>query len=283
MISILQEIKSNGTTILISDHRLHCFLPLTDQFLYLRNGELTKSWDKAGFQKLTLEEAGQYGLRHQEFKRNAPDLSFIGREILLSGQNIRFHYGHQSDILKGIDFTLSTGSVSAVVGENGKGKTTFGKILCGLLKQKSGQIFYRGKPVASAKRSQLSYFVMQDADYQLYAESVGNELVLGRRITEELREKAYTAMELFDLIRLKDRHPQSLSGGEKQRVTLAAAYCSDAKVIVLDEPTSGLDAVNAKRVARFIRLLSDQDKAVAVITHDPFLIHLVCDQFIYIQ
>lgn len=93
----------------------------------------------------------------------------------------------------------------------------------------------------------------------------------------------YTAMELFDLVRLKDRHPQSLSGGEKQRVTLAAAYCSDAKIIVLDEPTSGLDAVNTRRVARFIRLLSDHDKTVAVITHDQFLIHLACDHSISIH
>lgn len=282
LISILEEIKNSGTAILISEHRLHCFLPIADQYINLKNGTLAKSWTRDAFKNLTVEEAEQYGLRHPQYGQNRSDLTCVNREVLITGQNIRFHYARQPDILQGLNFTLKAGSVSAVVGENGNGKTTFGKILCGLLKQKSGQILYRGKPASPAKRSQMSYFVMQDADYQLYAESVGNELVLGRKITDALREKAYTAMELFDLVSLKDRHPQSLSGGEKQRITLAAAYCSDAEIIVLDEPTSGLDAVNAKRVARFIRLLSGQNKTVVVITHDELLIRLACDRSICI-
>lgn len=283
LISILQEIKAAGTAILISEHRLHCFLPVADQYLYLRNGELEESWDRRTFQGLSAEKAKQYGLRHPQEELLLSRSDFVNKEVLLAGQDIGFCYAHQPDILHGLDFVLKAGSVLAVVGNNGNGKTTFGKILCGLLKQKTGQILYHGRPVSAAKRNQLSYFVMQDADYQLYAESVGNELVLGRKITGSLRDKAYTAMELFDLVRLKDRHPQSLSGGEKQRVTLAAAYCSDAEIIVLDEPTSGLDAVNAKRVARFIRFLSDRDKTVVVITHDRFLIHLACDYSINIQ
>ncbi len=283
LIEILTEIKKNGTTILISEHRLHCLLPITDRYIYLKQGSLAKCWSKSDFEKMTLEETEKYGLRHPDSGKNLFIPSCRDKGDLLVGKAVGFHYAHQCLVLNKLDFSLGKGSVVAVVGKNGKGKTTFGKILCGLLKQKSGKILYRDKPISAAKRCRNSYFVMQDADYQLYAESVGNELVLGKKVTEAIKEKAYAAMALFDLTNLKDRHPASLSGGEKQRVTLAAAYCSDAEIIVMDEPTSGLDAINAKRVAKFIQLLSNANKTVVVITHDELLLRAVSDSIILIN
>ena len=283
LIEILKEIKNNGTTILISEHRLHCFLPIADRYICLEQGGLANCWSQEEFEKMTPKEAERYGLRHPDSGKNSSAPSCTDKDVLLVGKDVGFHYTHQASILNELNFSFSKGSVVAVAGKNGKGKTTFGKILCGLLKQKSGEILYRGKPVSASKRCRNSYFVMQDADYQLYAESVGNELVLGKKVTDTIKKKAYAAMELFDLINLKDRHPASLSGGEKQRVTLAAAYCSDAEIIVMDEPTSGLDAINAKRVAKFIRLLSNADKIVIVITHDELLIRAACDSIILIE
>ncbi len=283
LIEILAKIKNNGTTILVSEHRLHCFLPIADRYLCLEQGQLARCWSQAEFKKMTLAEAEKYGLRHPDSGKNPLIRACSAGDYLLVGKELEFHYAGQASILNKLDFSLSKGSVVAVAGKNGMGKTTFGKILCGLLKQKSGEILYRGKPISASKRCRNSYFVMQDADYQLYAESVGNELVLGKKVTETIKQRAYAAMELFDIIKLKDRHPASLSGGEKQRVTLAAAYCSDAEIIVMDEPTSGLDAINAKRVAQFIRLLSAANKAVVVITHDELLIRAACDSTIVIE
>ncbi len=283
LIEILTEIKNNGSTILISEHRLHCFLPIADRYLCLEQGRLANCWSQGEFEEMTLEEAEKHGLRHPDSGKKSSVPSCTNMDDLLVGKEVGFHYAHQASLFHRLDFSLSKGSVMAIVGKNGKGKTTFGKILCGLLKQKSGKILYRDKPISASKRCRNSYFVMQDADYQLYAESVGNELVLGKKVTSALKKKAYAAMELFDLTALKDRHPASLSGGEKQRVTLAAAYCSDAEIIVMDEPTSGLDAINAKRVAKFIRLLSSSNKTVLVITHDELLIRLACDSTILIE
>ncbi len=108
---------------------------------------------------------------------------------------------------------------------------------------------------------------MQDADYQLYADSVGNEIVLGKILNEELR----------------DRHPASLSGGEKQRVTMAAAYCSRAELIVLDEPTSGLDGDGVLKVAAWVKKLAEAGKTVVIITHDQILSKLACDQVVELR
>lgn len=75
-------------------------------------------------------------------------------------------------------------------------------------------------------------------------------------------------MQLFDLTELRDRHPHSLSGGQQQRLVIACAFAKKPDVIILDEPTSGLDGANLHRIAGALRQLSDEGKAVLVITHD---------------
>ena len=126
-----------------------------------------------------------------------------------------------------------------------------------------------------------TYFVMQDADYQIYADSVGNELVLGKKVTEDLRNRAYDALDAFHLTALKDRHPASLSGGEKQRVTIAAAYCSDADIIILDEPTSGMDGEGVLSLSKWVTFLAQKGKTIIIITHDDLLCDMACDNRFY--
>ena len=164
-----------------------------------------------------------------------------------------------------------------VAGPNGAGKTTLARVLCGAVRAQAGVVTLDGAPVSRRVRRRLSYFVMQDADYQLYAGSVADEVVLGRRVDDALKARAWEALEAFDLVDLADRHPASLSGGQKQRVTLAAAYCSDAQLVVLDEPTSGLDGRGVSEVAQWCRALAAAGKAVVVITHDELLARLAGD------
>ena len=126
----------------------------------------------------------------------------------------------------------------------------------------------------------MSYFVMQDADYQLYAGSVADEVVLGRKVDDDLKARAWEALDTFDLIDVANRHPASLSGGQKQRVTLAAAYCSDAELVVLDEPTSGLDGRGVAEVSLWCKKLARSGKTVVVITHDSLLARLAGDAIV---
>ena len=83
-------------------------------------------------------------------------------------------------------------------------------------------------------------------------------------------------LEQFGLIHLKDRHPQSLSGGEKQRLVIACAVAKKPDVIILDEPTSGLDGRNMQKVADILNDMAEKGAAVIVITHDLELINKVC-------
>lgn len=179
--------------------------------------------------------------------------------------------------IRNISLAFPHGSVTALTGENGAGKTTLCKVLCGLLRQKSGSITLDGRELSCAQRRRISYFVMQDADYQLYSDSVINELLLGQEPSQDNKRRAEEALELFRLQAVRNRHPASLSGGEKQRVVIAAAYCSDAEVFVFDEPTSGMDGEGLLSMARWADILAQAGKTVIIITHDELLADIACD------
>lgn len=190
---------------------------------------------------------------------------------------VGYRYPSSGRGIVGVDARFPFGSVTIVAGENGVGKTTLARILCGALREQSGCVLRGGSPLSRRQRRRRSYLVMQDADYQLYAGSVADEVVLGRRVDGALRSRAWDALAAFDLTDLADRHPASLSGGQKQRVTLAAAYCSDAELVVLDEPTSGLDGDGVLEVVQWCRSLAAAGKAVVVVTHDKLLARLAGD------
>ncbi|MGF9906154.1 ABC transporter ATP-binding protein [Brevibacillus porteri] len=286
LIEILSKLKQNGTTLLISEHRLVPFLPVVDLFVCMENGKIARTWTKDEFCRLSHDDVRAYGLRHPDMtlaetakKREQPEMS----EFMVEGRELSYFYKKKNDGITDINISLPQGSVTALTGENGTGKTTLCKILCGLLRERKGTIVSQGRSLSASKRRAASYLVMQDADYQLYADSVGNEIVLGKILNEELREKAYEAMDAFGLRELRDRHPASLSGGEKQRVTMAAAYCSEAELIVLDEPTSGLDGDGVLKVAAWVKKLAETGKTVVIITHDQILSKLACDQVVELR
>lgn len=280
LIEMLGTLKQNGTTLLISEHRLHPLLPVADSFVCLEKGRIAHIWTKDDFSRLAYEDVRSYGLRHPNMVSNGTLHQSEERsaaEPVLEGQKLAYCYKRNGEGIHDVDIELPKGSVIALTGKNGAGKTTLGKILCGLLRQRRGTVFRQGFPLSASRRRAFSYLVMQDADYQLYSDSVGNEIVLGRRLNDALRLRAYEAMDTFDLRGLRDRHPASLSGGEKQRVTMAAAYCSDMELIVLDEPTSGLDGDGVLKVAAWAKKLARAGKTVVIITHDKALMELACD------
>lgn len=285
LIDILGQLKQNGTTLFISEHRLHPLLAVADLFVCMDQGKIARIWTKDEFARLSPQDVRPYGLRHPAMVKEAPRDVTNARllPLAMEGRGLTFHYKRNGDGIRDWDITLPQGSVTALTGENGAGKTTLCKLLCGLLRQQKGTITSKGRKLSASQRRASSYLVMQDADYQLYADSVGNEIVLGRRLDEALRSKAYEAMAAFGLSELRDRHPASLSGGEKQRVTMAAAYCSKAELIILDEPTSGLDGDSLLKVVAWVKKLAQGGKTVVLITHDSILTELACDQVIVME
>lgn len=300
LIAILSDLKRRGVAVVVSEHRIHRFLPVADEYLCMRDGRIACRWSAEDLSALSVDEAREHGLRHplagvidgREETRRPNVLRVSGVEGLTTPaaecdgatrprawrvEGLTYRYPSTGRGIACVDASIPVGLVTVVSGENGAGKTTLAKVLCGVSREQAGRVTLDGKPVSRRERRRHSYFVMQDADYQLYAGSVADEVVLGRRVDGVLKARAWEALATFDLTDLADRHPASLSGGQKQRVTLAAAYCADADLVVLDEPTSGLDGRGVVEVADWCRALARSGKAVVVITHDELLTGLAGD------
>jgi energy-coupling factor transport system ATP-binding protein len=268
--------KSQGKTIVVAEHRLHYLRGVCDRVVYLSEGKIKGEYTWWEFEDISTEERSAMGLRAlslDDINKMRSTVSNQGGDTLKLS-NFIYTYKRGSKALDIPTLTLPKGGVIAVVGLNGAGKSTFARCLCGLNKRFRGTLTLNGKILRNGARRKKCFMVMQDVDHQLFTESVLDEILLGMQ-----KEDADAAKDILDslhLLDLKDAHPMSLSGGEKQRVAIATAIASEREIIVFDEPTSGLDLTHMQRVAKNIRRLKEMDKTVFVITHDPELILSCC-------
>lgn len=111
--------------------------------------------------------------------------------------------------------------------------------------------------------------VMQDVNYQIFTESVWQEISIVN-CDDELKIKVLKDLKLYDK---KDFHPQILSGGEKQRLLIGLARVSNKPIVILDEPTSGLCKNQMMKIVDYLHEMKAMGKIIIVITHDYKLIH----------
>lgn len=196
---------------------------------------------------------------------------------MLEGENLCFYYQkhlrhkEREYVLKNLDFTMYKGSSVGLVGLNGTGKTTLARNISGIEKLKEGKIIDdKGNPLSSKELMEASYFVFQDSDYQLFSETVLDEMLLGLPVgdKEENREKAISILKDLGLEKYIDKHPFTLSRGEKQRLTIACGIMKNAKVFLYDEPTSGCDRESMIAISTLIKKQIQKGITVLIISHD---------------
>jgi energy-coupling factor transport system ATP-binding protein len=281
---VLAILKEKGCTVVISEHRLYYLRELADRVILMADGTIVRSFDKPEFLRLTNEDAGQLGLRCLFAKEltaktdGMPEASSL--KPVLAVENLSFQYPGCKKVLENVTFSVGPGEILGIVGQNGTGKSTLMELICGLRREKIGVICINGKKAGARQRMRSTYYVMQDCDYQLFTESVEQELLLGNAKRPGLREKAGHVLRLLDLADYRERHPASLSGGQKQRVSIAVAFMKDASILCFDEPTSGLDLENMRRTAVLLKELAQTGKAVVVISHDHEFLLSACSRII---
>ena len=146
-----------------------------------------------------------------------------------------------------------------------------------------GTVQIDGEYLKRKQRTNHSFFVQQDADYQLYAPTVLDEFWIGKKETPALKETALARLNEMGLDAFHNRHPASLSGGQKQRLLLAIAAASSRSLLVFDEPTSGLDGYNMRLTVQLFKQLAKEGKCVLLITHDMDLIAEAADCVLYLE
>ena len=283
MQTILLSWKKQGKTIVIAEHRLAWLRGIADRILFFESGRITQDLYVDQFWKKTEAEFHDMGLRAAGTFAPSYRLEQTDTQGSIEFRELQYSF-KKTKVLDIPNLKIPKGAVVAVLGDNGAGKTTFARCLCGLIKKSEGTLYYNGKIYTNKQCIHLCYMVMQDVNHQLFSESVLTEVLLGVDVPAEDREViAESILSELDLLDYKEAHPMSLSGGQRQRVAIAGAIASHKEIIVFDEPTSGLDYRHMKEVARNIRKLSDMGKTQFVITHDPELVASCCNYFIFMD
>lgn len=271
----LVALKETGHTLVVAEHRLYLFAGLADHVYRLEGGRIVEHLTGPEFFALDEDARRARGLR--SFRREpvslpAPPAADVN-EPGLHVRDLRFSYGKGPRVIDLDRLDFPAGAVSILAGENGAGKSTLARLIAGLEKLPRGARIGIGKRASSAReRNARVGMVMQDVRRQLFSESVRREVTLGiggERAGEVDVDRLLARLDLADQV---DRHPLALSGGQAQRLVVAATVAASKDVVIFDEPTSGVDLGHLTSIAALVRELADAGRTVIVITHDPELI-----------
>ena len=285
---ILAQLKSKGYTILIIEHRLHYLAELCDRLIVMENGSIVREYEKDSLRTIGNDELHKRGLRGLHlFQNNSKTQITLQRQHtdkpLLTLHDIHFSYQKNAEVLKGIHLSIYPGDKIALIGKNGCGKTTLGKILCGLKREKSGNLLFDGSAFPARVRSKTVGYVMQNVDFQLFGCSVYDDLLLGNEMLHDRENQIQTVLAKIGLSELQEQHPTTLSMGQKQRLVVAASFLQKKRLTIFDEPTSGLDYGSMKNVCTLIDLITGDSNASVIITHDYEFIVNVCNRAVLLE
>ena len=295
---VLSELKREGKTVVVLEHRLFYLSGLIDRMVVIEDGAVASVYDAARALSLDDRSLARMGLRSLRLESALRAIPAHGQSLpkhegtAFEAKGLTFSYGsrrstrsagstpHRSRTIGPLNFSARSGEVVGVIGENGAGKTTLSRLCCGLEKEDRGTVSVDGRPLSPKERLGRIRLVMQDPDYQLFSDSVLEELSLGGRRDAGTCERALRGLGLWDM---RDAHPATLSRGQKQRLTIACALVDEATAYFFDEPTSGLDRENMERVASGIRLLARSGGVVFAVSHDCEFLLSACDRILRLR
>ena len=293
-----------GTTVIITEHRLEDIFPYADRAVVMEKGRVIADDTPGKVGQLLFEQANPmfaamptpvrvyYGAggtgespltvrqgrswlsrrfpnRPEKDAIAAPPLPEEVKDPALVLKELWFRYEKDSpDILRGVSAEIPTGSLYAILGGNGAGKSTTLKAISGICRPYRGKVTLLGKPVDKYKSSELFHgcLAMLPQDPK--------SLFVKKTVREDLSEmtKDKSSIEriaaLCQITELLDSHPYDLSGGEQQRAALAKVLLTEPKMLLLDEPTKGIDSFFKETFAGILSDLKKQGITIVMVSHD---------------
>lgn len=212
---------------------------------------------------------------------------------MIAIKNIQFHYDPGKTILNDLSLSVEKGSITAILGPNGTGKTTLLHTILGLLAPQSGEIWIAGKNIDEYKRSELSQVMslVPQSEVVPFNFKVIEYVLLGRTPqlgfldmpSEHDIELVRDTLEMLEIQHLEQRAVTELSGGEQQMAILARALVQEPQLLLLDEPTSHLDLSNKGRLLKILQTLSQRGVTIVFSTHDPDAAAMIADHVILLK
>ena len=292
-----------GTTVIITEHRLEDIFPYADRAIVMDGGKVIANDTPRNIGKLLYEQKNDmfaamptpvrvfYGAEgsgdcpltvregrtwlsktYSEPKVNTLPVDALDEEIehpALSLKELWFRYEKDSpDVLRGVSAEVPTGTLYAIVGGNGAGKSTTLKAVCGICKPYRGKVKVFGKPVEKYKSAELFggclAMLPQDPKSLFVKKTVREDLA---EMTKDEKRIAEIAA-VCEIESLLSSHPYDLSGGEQQRVALAKVLLTNPKLLLLDEPTKGIDSFFKEKLADILCKLKEQGITIVMVSHD---------------
>ncbi len=270
-------------TLVVVEHRVEVWLPIVSRVIVLGDGGIVADGAPEavlGREGAALASRGVWVPGIPPARPPAPARPPGGALLSASGLAVQRVAGHP--VASGIDLRVRAGAALAITGPNGAGKSTLGLALAGLVPPASGLLVAAPElagdagpqPIRWASRQLLTRIgtVVQDPEHQLLAKTVRDELEVGPRALRlgeaEIAHRVDELLERLRLTPLARANPYTLSGGEKRRLTVAAALATAPRVLVLDEPTFGQDSRTWSELVALLARLRDDGSAIVAITHD---------------
>jgi len=292
-----------GTTVIITEHRLEDIFPYADRAIVMDAGRVIADDTPRNIGKLLYAQKNDmfaamptpvrvfYGAEGEgdcpltvregrNWLSNAysdPKVKALPVEVLedevanpaLSLKELWFRYEKDSpDVLRGVSAEVPKGSLYAIVGGNGAGKSTTLKAICGICKPYRGKVKVFGKSIEKYKSAELFggclAMLPQDPKSLFVKKTVREDLA---EMTKDEKKIAEIAS-ICEIESLLDSHPYDLSGGEQQRSALAKVLLTEPKLLLLDEPTKGIDSFFKEKLAAILCKLKEQGITIVMVSHD---------------
>lgn len=182
--------------------------------------------------------------------------------VICSIKNVWFCYEKEgNDVLRDFSLDIMENDIFALVGANGQGKSTFLKILTGILKPYRGNIFYGGRKMKKGQ-SPVHVALLPQNPQALFLKSTVEEDL--KSVSNEIQ----TVVERLGIGDLLKQHPYDLSGGQQQMVALAKVLLTKPKILLLDEPTKGVDQLKKKELGKLLQELHREGMTIVLVSHD---------------
>ncbi|MDD9908977.1 MAG: manganese/iron ABC transporter ATP-binding protein [Ahrensia sp.] len=219
---------------------------------------------------------------------SAPQTAAAGIEV----DSIAVTYRNGHTALRDASFSIPAGTIAALVGVNGSGKSTMFKAIMGFVPTAKGSVHILGENVSTALKRNLIAYVPQaeevDWSFPVLVEDV---VMMGRyghmgvlRIARQRDRDAVTsALDRVGMTKFRKRQIGELSGGQKKRVFLARALAQDAQVVLLDEPFTGVDVKTEEAIIALLREMSGEGRVMLVATHNLGSVPEFCDRTILVN
>ncbi|MEH6936443.1 ABC transporter ATP-binding protein [Bacillus sp. JJ664] len=215
---------------------------------------------------------------------------------ILEAKKIHKSYGNKfnkQEVLKSLDISIEKGEFVSIMGASGSGKTTLLNVLSSIDKINGGTITIEGTEISGMKEKQLAEFrknylgfIFQEynlLDTLTVKENILLPLTITKATPAEADQKFEAVAKELGIFELKDKYPNEISGGQKQRTSAARAFIHEPSIIFADEPTGALDSKSASDLLNKLSELNEKRKAtIVMVTHDPVAASY-CHRVIFIK